>query len=106
MSDIEKLTIFTETLKKTAESTIGSSNTFDLKPPDHFDVQEPWKWSQWLRRFEVYRAASGLSQKDDNQQINCLVYCLGSDGDTLLSSIRLPPDKRNTYQQVKDKIDG
>lgn len=107
MSDIDKLTtIFTEILKKTSQSstTNVSNNTFDLKSPEPFDVQEPSKWSQWIRRFEVYRAASGLSQRDETQQINCLVYCLGSDADSLLSSIGLPPDKRETYEQVKTQF--
>ena len=35
--------------------------TIHLQPPEHFDFKSPDGWPKWKRRFEYFRAASGLS---------------------------------------------
>ena len=44
--------------------------------PQPFDFRKPDEWPRWLRRFEQYRVASGLSTEDEGKQVNTLLYCL------------------------------
>ena len=50
-----------------------------LVPPQPFDFRKPDEWPRWLRRFEQYRVASGLSTEDEEKQVNTLLYCLGEE---------------------------
>ena len=45
-----------------------------LVPPQPFDFRKPDEWPQWLRHFEQYRMASGLSTEGEEKQVNTLLY--------------------------------
>ena len=44
-----------------------------LVPPQPFDFRKPDEWPRWLRRFEQYRVASGLSTEDEEKQVNTVI---------------------------------
>ena len=40
---------------------------FQVSPPEAFDFSNPENWPKWIRRFDRFRQASGLSSKDEGQ---------------------------------------
>ena len=56
-----------------------------LDTPDHFDFAKPDNWPRWKKRFEHYRAASGLDKESEERQVSTLLYCLGEAADDVLS---------------------
>ena len=62
-------------------------------------------WSRWVRRFERFREASGLSTKLPAEQVNTLVYCMGEEADDILTSLHLTEDENGSYEVVKQKFD-
>ena len=62
--------------------------SFQIAPPEQFTFDQPEEWPKWIRRFERFRQASGLSAKEDPQQINTLIYCMGDAADGILTSLR------------------
>ena len=40
-------------------------------------LQKPEEWKQWIERFDCYRVAAGLDEKDDKVQVNMLIYAMG-----------------------------
>ena len=40
-----------------------------LKPPELFDFEAPDDWTRWRGRFEQFRVALGLAEKDAKTQI-------------------------------------
>ena len=50
----------------------------DIKAPNGLDFSKAQdSWSEWKRRFERYRSASGLSDKPQQRQVDTLVYIMG-----------------------------
>ena len=49
--------------------------------------------------------ASGLDAKDDEAQVNTLVYSMGDDADDILRSFQLSADDCKKYDIVKSKFD-
>ena len=47
----------------------GKMATFHIAPPENFDFSKPDDWPRWQRRFERFRIASGLSKKDESNQM-------------------------------------
>ena len=64
-----------------------------------------YEWSRWKSRFEQFRYASGLSDKDDARQISTLLYCLGEEAEDVLKSTknqrRREKGVHNRSQQVR-----
>lgn len=58
-----------------------SSERFNFSPPE--------EWSKWIRRFECFCHASGLSERDEANQIHILIYSMGDEVDDILSSFHL-----------------
>ena len=57
-----------------------------LKPPEPFNFKTPDEWPRWCKRFEQFRIASGLSEDSVEKQISTLLYCLGEEAESVLSS--------------------
>jgi len=76
-----------------------------LDPPEPFDFRNPEKWSQWRRRFEQYRIASGLSGESAERQACVLLYCLGKDAEDVLVSTNITDAQRKVYDSVMKKLD-
>ena len=79
--------------------------TFQIAPPEQFNFSQPDEWPKWIRRFECFCDASGLSKKDDVHQVNTLVYCMGDAADDILCSLRLSEDDKKVYETVKSKLE-
>ena len=80
--------------------------SFQIVPPEQFTFDQPEEWPKWIRRFERFREASGLSGKEDPQQINTLIYCMGDAADDILTSLNLMDDERKAYDTVKTKLEA
>ena len=80
--------------------------TFQIAPPEQFNFNQPDEWPKWIRRFERFRDASGLSEKDEVHQVNTLVYCMGDAADDILCSLGLTSDEKKVYATVKTKFES
>ena len=78
-----------------------------FQPPEKFDFKQPDEWPRWLKRFEQFRVASGLSAESQMRQVNTLLYCLGEEGEDLLHSTNITEDKRrNILVSEKSSTDS
>ena len=68
-----------------------------LQPPPPFDFKSPDEWSRWRRRFEQFRIASGLADSTADKQISTLLYCLGEDAESVLTSTNATEEDRKDY---------
>ena len=80
--------------------------TYQVVQPEPFDFENPEDWPKWLRRFERFRQASGLTEKSEEAQVNTLIYCMGDKADDILHSFKLSEDDSKKYSVVKQKFDG
>ncbi len=76
-----------------------------LNPPESFNFQRPDDWQRWRRRFEQFRSASGLSDRSEAQQTNTLLYCLGEEAESVLSSSNPTEEEMKKYDTVLEKFD-
>ena len=51
------------------------------------------------------RVASGLAQRDEEVQVNTLIYSMGDQADDILHSFKLSEEDRKSYMTVKTKFD-
>ena len=79
--------------------------TFQVTPPEKFSFK-PEEWCRWIRRFERFRVASELNKRDEESQVNTLVYSMGDEADDILQSFDLSETDRKKYKNVKDKFEG
>ena len=56
---------------------------------------------RWIRRFERFRFASGLAQKEGDVQVNTLIYAMGDQTHDILRSFALSDEDRKNYNTVK-----
>ena len=59
-----------------------------------FDFDHPNTWPRWIKRFERYRVASGLSDRDNPVQISTLIYVMGAEAEDILASFGLNESDR------------
>ena len=76
-----------------------------LQPPESFNFHQPDLWLRWKQRFEQFRLASGLSEKDDARQISSLLYCMGQDAEDVLKTTSITDADRRSYAAVVKKFD-
>ena len=78
-----------------------------LKPPASFNFKKRDEWPQWLKRFEQFRLASGLSEeKSEARQISTLLYCLGEEAESVLASTHITTEERQKYETVVAKLNS
>ena len=80
--------------------------TYQVSPPEQFDFSRPEEWAKWIRRFERFRHASGLTDKDETVQVHTLIYSMGDAADDILKSFHLTEEEMKTYDTVKDKFNN
>ena len=80
--------------------------SIQLKPPEPFNFKTPDEWSRWRRRFEQFRVASGLGEESPAKQIRTLLYCLGEEAESVLTSTNATADDRKNYDAVMGKFDA
>ena len=79
--------------------------TIHLEQPEHFDFKSPDGWPKWKRRFEHFRAASGLSATSAAQQVSTLLYCLGEEADTFCYLLTSQKKEGLVYETVMQTFD-
>ena len=77
--------------------------TYQVEP---FDFSNPEEWPRWLRRFERFSQASGLTEKSEEAQVNTLIYCMGDKAEDILHSFKLSAEDAKKFDTVKDKFQG
>ena len=79
---------------------------YQISPPEEFDFSKPTEWSKWIKRFERFRSASVLSKRDEESQVNTLLYSMGSKSDDILATFGFTNDDSKKFDVVKDKFDS
>ena len=79
--------------------------TYQVAPPESFTFSRPQEWPKWIRRFERFRSAAGLDQKEEAVQVNTLIYTIGDEADDILRSFKLSEEDKKKYSVVKDKFE-
>ena len=77
----------------------------NLQPPTSFSFAKRGEWPKWKRRFEQYRQASGLVEKDEQRQVSTLLYCLGEEAEEVLATTLISDDNKKKYQKVIEEFD-
>lgn len=77
-----------------------------LHPPDPFNFKAPDEWPRWKKRFEQFRVASGLAEDSAAKQTSTLLYCLGEEAESVLTSTNATEDDRADYDRVMGKFDA
>ena len=78
--------------------------SYQMSPPEEFS--KPTEWIKWIRRFERFRSSSGLSKRDEESQVNTLLYSMGSKSDDILVTFGLTTEDSKKYDVVKDRLDS
>ena len=58
-----------------------------------------------IRRLEWFRVATELEKKDEEKQVNALIYTMGDKADDILLFFNLTADEMNQYDVVKNKFE-
>ncbi|XP_077553431.1 uncharacterized protein LOC144168294 [Haemaphysalis longicornis] len=77
----------------------GSAASFQITAPDPFTFS-PSDWPQWKRRFLRYRAASGLSDRPKECQVDALVYLMGPQAEDIFNTFKLTTDEQKNFDAV------
>ena len=85
---------------------MAGTASYQVSPPKQLNFSHPEEWPKWARRFERFRQASGLTEKDEEAQVNTLLYSMGDEADDILCSFRLSEEDAKSYDTVKSKFDG
>ena len=93
-----------ETSNTTSSSVRGSS--YQIQPPGEFDFTHPEQWSRWIQRFERFCSASGLKARDEERQVNTLVYSMREKSEDIMTTFNLTGDNAKKYDSVKEKFDN
>ena len=78
--------------------------TYQVTALQPFNFTKPEEWEKWLRQFEQFRGASGLSAKEDEAQVNTLIYTMGVEADNIFCSFKLSEDDSRSYKTVSEKF--
>jgi hypothetical protein len=79
--------------------------SFQVAPPEAFNFARPEQWAKWIRRFDRFRMASGLSTQADEAQVNTLIYAMGDEADDILRYFAISEGDRKQYETVKKAFD-
>ena len=78
---------------------------YQVPPPEKFGFK-PEDWTRWIRRFEIFRKATGLDQKSGENQVNTLIYSMGEAADDIMVSSGLTADDAKQYELVKNRLES
>ena len=77
-----------------------------FQPPDPLNFKSPEDWPRWKQRFDQFRVASGLAEQAEPKQVSTLLYCMGQEAETVLTSTNITDDERKVYSSVVAKFDS
>ncbi|KAL3187041.1 hypothetical protein MRX96_026133 [Rhipicephalus microplus] len=75
-------------------------NPFFVELPEKLDFRRPEEWKRWFTRWERYRVISGLKKRDDETQVNTLIYAMGREAEDVLASLKLSDAEKLNYDAV------
>ena len=81
-------------------------NPVQVPLPDRFSFTSPDTWPAWVRRFDRFRVASGLSNRPTNDQISTMVCAMGDQAEDILNTLHVPGDASYIYEQLKQTLDA
>ena len=90
-------------VSEVAEQDMASYN---IPAVETFNFRKPEEWIQWIRRFERFCVASGLSTKLEDKQVNTLAYSMGAKAEDIFQSFGLSEEDSKKYSTVKDKVES
>ena len=65
-----------------------------VQPPEKFNFK-PEDWQRWIRHFEWYRVASALDKTSEENQVNTLIYTMGTEADNVIQSLGILETSRS-----------
>ena len=77
-------------------------NPVQVPLPDRFNFTSSNTWPAWIRRFDRFRIASGLSNRQATDQISTLMYAMGEQAEDILNTLHVPDDAN--YDQLKESL--
>uniref|UniRef100_A0A1X7U9J4 Retrotransposon gag domain-containing protein n=1 Tax=Amphimedon queenslandica TaxID=400682 RepID=A0A1X7U9J4_AMPQE len=78
--------------------------SYQVTAPQPFNFATPRKWEKWFRRFERFRGASGLFEKEEEVQVNTLIYMMGAEADKIFRFFKLTTAQAKKYDTVIEKF--
>jgi len=78
--------------------------TYQVIAPEQFMFSKPEEWQRWVQRFQRFRQASVLSEKEEETQVNTLIYTMGSVAEDILASLKMTADDKKKYENVLKKL--
>ena len=80
--------------------------TYQLPAVECFDFGKPGDWPSWVCRFERFREASGLKEKEEEAQVSALIYMMGDKAEDILRSFGLKDEDKKKYKVVRDRYEA
>eukprot|EP00731_Ephydatia_muelleri_P000002 Em0001g2a len=80
--------------------------TYQLPAVECFDFGKPGDWPSWVRRFERFREASSLKEKEEEAQVSALIYMMGDKAEDILRSFGLKDEDKKKYKVVRDRYEA
>ena len=78
--------------------------SYQITAPEVFDFK-PETWPSWFRRFQRFRIASGLSQRNEEEQVNTFIYLMGDKADDIFNTFTLVATDKKKYKPVSEAFD-
>lgn len=75
-----------------------------LTPPANLDYSRPEDFTEWLKRFKLYRLASKLSKEDGEIQVATLLYTMGGDAQCIMDTFDLGDDDKKKFDAVSTRF--
>ena len=63
---------------------------------------KPDEWPKWFQRFQRFRIASELTEKEESIQVNTLIYVMGNEAEDIFKSFQLSADDARKFKTVSD----
>ena len=81
---------------------------FNIPPPAKFDPKTD-DWDHWIKRYELFEAATERDGLSDKVRINTLIYVMGNNASDIYDSFKLSGEDiqyTNVKQKFKDHFKG
>ena len=78
----------------------------ELPAVECFDFGKQGDWPSWFRRFERFREASGLKEKEEEAQVSALIYMMEDMAEDILRSFGLKDEDKKKYKVVRDRYEA
>ena len=80
--------------------------TFQVAAPGQFNFSLLDEWPKWIWRFDQFCCTSGLSGREEENQVHTLIYSMGEEVDDILSSFEWSEADQKKYEMVKGKFES